>query len=412
VSPTRALCSVGVDAVRTEMRRTLFFALLCWPRALAQRRTYQQILRAMHRCHRDPTLYPGVRKPHDLNDIFSHVQRGDFTELSPQVLSTDPWIVYFETFMSDAEVEAITDHMFGASFHQSESGDDSSTHDSHRHSETAFCTDECADADIVKTVLVRAGNITHVPAENFDFVQALRYLPGMYYREHHDNHPTFHLLPCGSRIYTMFVYLSDVEEGGETTFPRLNLTSPAKKGAAVLFVNTLDGDPDKTDSRTTHEAMTVTKGEKRGLNLWLYQYNFKDFWEMDCTSIELADDVGKLRRKQGRNFVAIDQKLDGMGFSFDEDDGESDSPAAVHLSIENLAADRIGVFWVGNDDEEVFISDVGAYQRGTLDTFPTHRLRLRRGTTVGDTLLREYTVAAARQQTLVVETVDDGKEEL
>merc|ERR1719230_636896 len=132
--------------------------------------------------------------------------------------------------------------------------------------------------------------ITGVPPDNFDFSQALRYKKGMYYRTHHDNHPTFHMLPSGSRIFTYFVYPSDVGlEGGATHFPRLKLTAPAKRGAAVLFVNTMDRSPMETDLRTEHESLTVTQGEKRGMNMWLYQYNFRDFWSKGCTTIELAD---------------------------------------------------------------------------------------------------------------------------
>merc|ERR1712176_167246 len=64
-------------------------------------------------------------------------------------------------------------------------------------------------------------------------------------------------------------------------------------GSAVLFVNTKDRSPQETDLRTEHESLTVTKGEKRGMNMRLYQYNFREFWKMACTSIELADALGK-----------------------------------------------------------------------------------------------------------------------
>lgn len=37
-------------------------------------------------------------------------------------------------------------------------------------------------------------------------------------------------LACGPRILTFFLYLSDVEEGGETGFPKMNLQVTPKKG--------------------------------------------------------------------------------------------------------------------------------------------------------------------------------------
>ena len=40
---------------------------------------------------------------------------------------------------------------------------------------------------------------------------------------------------CGPRAFTFFLYLSDVEEGGGTKFPYLNVTVKPKRGSAVLW---------------------------------------------------------------------------------------------------------------------------------------------------------------------------------
>ena len=44
----------------------------------------------------------------------------------------------------------------------------------------------------------------------------LQYEVGQYYGGHHDFIPAHSRLPCGPRVYTLFMYLSEVEEGGET----------------------------------------------------------------------------------------------------------------------------------------------------------------------------------------------------
>jgi hypothetical protein len=49
----------------------------------------------------------------------------------------------------------------------------------------------------------------------------LRYKKGQYYRTHHDMSSQDNELACGPRILTFFLYLSDVQEGGGTNFPRL-----------------------------------------------------------------------------------------------------------------------------------------------------------------------------------------------
>ena len=49
--------------------------------------------------------------------------------------------------------------------------------------------------------------------------------------------------------------LFDVEEGGGTNFPYLNVTVQPKKGSAVLWPHGLNSDPRIKDTRTHHEAM-------------------------------------------------------------------------------------------------------------------------------------------------------------
>jgi prolyl 4-hydroxylase len=88
----------------------------------------------------------------------------------------------------------------------------------------------------------------------------------------------------GPRIYTLFLYLSDVEEGGETEFPSLGLRVTPRKGAAVLWPSVSDSDPDRrNDIRTMHQALPVIKGLKYAANIWIHMYDYKTQWHNDCT---------------------------------------------------------------------------------------------------------------------------------
>jgi prolyl 4-hydroxylase len=71
-------------------------------------------------------------------------------------------------------------------------------------------------------------------------------------------------LPCGPRALTLFLYLNDVEEGGGTRFPKLDITVQPKLGNAILWPSVLDEEPEKKDPRTDHEALEVKKGIKYG----------------------------------------------------------------------------------------------------------------------------------------------------
>ena len=123
----------------------------------------------------------------------------------------------------------------------------------------------------------------------------------------------------GPRVYTFFLYLSDVEEGGTapraartrapeplltpraapprvfsarracaprtaggTNFPYLNVTVMPKKGSAVLWPHGLDSDPRTKDTRTHHEAMPVIKGMKRAANYWIHGSDFKGSMASGC----------------------------------------------------------------------------------------------------------------------------------
>ncbi|XP_055329767.1 prolyl 4-hydroxylase subunit alpha-3-like [Paramacrobiotus metropolitanus] len=70
------------------------------------------------------------------------------------------------------------------------------------------------------------------------------------------------------RMATLLVYLNDVEHGGATIFPLLDLTVPAVKNGAVLWYNQYkDGIP---DGRTLHAGCPVLLGTKWVTIKWLH----------------------------------------------------------------------------------------------------------------------------------------------
>ena len=89
----------------------------------------------------------------------------------------------------------------------------------------------------------------------------LRYETGQFYKVHHDqNSPR--TSAWGPRIYTFFMYLNEVEAGGHTHFPRLNISVKPRRGAALLWPSVLDADPNERDDRTEHESVAVVAGTK------------------------------------------------------------------------------------------------------------------------------------------------------
>lgn len=90
-------------------------------------------------------------------------------------------------------------------------------------------------------------------------------------------------MSCGPRILTFFLYLSDVEEGGETGFPNLNINVKPRKGSALLWPSVLDSNLFEQDVRTHHEAKEVRKGLKYAANSWIHLYDFQKSNLWGCT---------------------------------------------------------------------------------------------------------------------------------
>lgn len=88
---------------------------------------------------------------------------------------------------------------------------------------------------------------------------------------------------CGPRILTFFLYLSDVEKGGGTNFPQLDLTIEPKKGRALLWPSVYDSNPMVSDQRMYHQALEVIEGVKFAANGWIHQYNYVAAQEAGCT---------------------------------------------------------------------------------------------------------------------------------
>ncbi len=62
------------------------------------------------------------------------------------------------------------------------------------------------------------------------------------------------------------IYLCDVEEGGETNFPRLGLKVPPRRGTLLIWNNMRpDGSP---NGETVHAALPVMRGTKYVLTRW------------------------------------------------------------------------------------------------------------------------------------------------
>jgi prolyl 4-hydroxylase len=107
----------------------------------------------------------------------------------------------------------------------------------------------------------------------------LHYGPGQEYFPHRDYLPPETLAAsqpeAGQRAVTLLCYLSEVEAGGQTIFPKPNRLVTPSAGRAVAFWN-LD-DEGRPDADTLHAGLPVQRGEKWLATLWLRQRRHRSF---------------------------------------------------------------------------------------------------------------------------------------
>mmetsp|Transcript_14099 Transcript_14099/g.17088 ORF Transcript_14099/g.17088 Transcript_14099/m.17088 type:complete len:321 (+) Transcript_14099:228-1190(+) len=144
------------------------------------------------------------------------------------------------------------------------------------------------ESETYRRVTERLARLTMTPVENGEALQILRYEPGQYYRPHNDWFADqFNKDRGGQRIATVLMYLSDVEDGGETVFPNAGdagekaicggkegrgRSVKAKKGRAVIFWNCHPNY--REDPKSLHGGCTVLSGTKWSATRWIRSGKF------------------------------------------------------------------------------------------------------------------------------------------
>lgn len=122
--------------------------------------------------------------------------------------------------------------------------------------------------DVTARIEKRIAQIMNVPVENGEGLHILNYKQGQEYKAHYDYFkPKTDGITPNPRISTLVVYLNDVEEGGQTYFPHMNLSVTPQKGMAVYF-EYFYSDP-AVNERTLHGGSPVTVGEKWAATMWV-----------------------------------------------------------------------------------------------------------------------------------------------
>lgn len=121
---------------------------------------------------------------------------------------------------------------------------------------------------VVQEIEKRAATYMGNTINHLESLQVVRYLPGQQFKEHHDwfNNEYLEKTNTSQRRYTMFVYLNDVVQGGETYFSYFALKIKPKKGHAIFWENCTK--PHECHNESLHAGLPPLEGIKYGLNIW------------------------------------------------------------------------------------------------------------------------------------------------
>ena len=134
------------------------------------------------------------------------------------------------------------------------------------------------ETDLISAIEYRIAALINLPVSHGEGIQILHYKVGAEYQPHYDYFPPDN---PGARIYTdvggqrvcsFIMYLNDVEDGGHTVLPKINLSVLPKKGSALYF--SYLNSKGQVDSQTFHGGAPVIKGEKWIATKWVREREY------------------------------------------------------------------------------------------------------------------------------------------
>lgn len=236
-------------------------------------------------------------KANDLSSIVHStvVSDGDEgrAEQWVEVISWEPRAFVFHNFLTKEECDYLVSlakpHMQKSTVVDSETG---KSKDSRVRTSSGTFLARGRDK-IIRNIEKKIADFTFLPADHGEGLQVLHYEVGQKYEPHFDYFlDDFNTKNGGQRMATVLMYLSDVEEGGETVFPaakgnisavpwwnelsacaKEGLSVKPKMGDALLFWSMK---PDATlDPSSLHGGCPVIKGNKWSATKWVRVNEYK-----------------------------------------------------------------------------------------------------------------------------------------
>lgn len=254
----------------------------------------------LQQCPLNPASTSVFTKPGQVTTLFLNMLE-KVRDLSPRILAAPvevdvslgynqdyklqpggPWVVTFDDFVSDEEAAAL--RKWGAWYGYQRSGDgyiDASGNQVSgevpwRTSTEAWCKGGCLNDILVAGLWDKLEAVTRLSRKHSDYLQLLKYVDGQFYSTHQDYHKHQAFSTTGARVVTFYMYLNgvdDIQNGGGTNFPYLNVTVYPKRGRALVWSNVRDDNVNEESYYARHQALPVegTNVLKYSATAWFHQ---------------------------------------------------------------------------------------------------------------------------------------------
>ena len=217
-----------------------------------------------------PTLAPHPR-PQPRTDANRVEVNGRAVRVAVEV--DHPHVVVYEGLLTESECEALIRLADERLAHSTVVDDDHGGLMRHADRSSSGAFFAIGETELVASIDERIAALVAWPVTHGEGLQVLRYPPGGEYKAHFDyfdpDKPgsAAHMARGGQRVGTLVMYLSEVDVGGATHFPKLGLHVRPQRGAAVYFEN--------SNSRgellpgSLHAGAPVVRGVKYIATKWL-----------------------------------------------------------------------------------------------------------------------------------------------
>lgn len=293
-----------------------------------------------------------------MNERFKSVSE-TIPTASVNYMWDEPLVLYYDNVLTEEDIDLMINSATPRLTKSMVVGPDGKgAEDNTRTSDTAwlYMSEDPKIERIVQKVTTLAG----FTPQHAEHIGVNRYKPSQYFNPHHDFIQEHQLeggeFPGCQRSSTALIYLSDVEEGGETMFTRASdmdgrfqydannphhLRVKPKRGRVLVWYN-MHPFTEKVDPRTLHGGSPVVSGIKMAATIFI----------RNCTRPTPTQSDGDIRSESAQDAQqnssnedkeAFAEKSTGMGTEHDES-GEEDSRYEAEVCVaENGRCDE------GND---------------------------------------------------------------